>query len=114
MSTCASKFKMPTIVFDEIDTGISGKTARKVGNLLHQIGTETQLICVTHLPQVASFADTQLFVEKHSDNYINVKTHIIELSKEERINEVARLLGGEYVTKASKANAIELLAHQIN
>ncbi|ASK78416.1 DNA repair protein RecN [Paraphotobacterium marinum] len=114
MATCASKFKMPTIVFDEIDTGISGKTARKVGNLLHQIGTETQLICVTHLPQVASFADTQLFVEKHSDNYINVKTHIIELSKEERINEVARLLGGEYVTKASKANAIELLAHQIN
>ncbi|MDN4501063.1 DNA repair protein RecN [Alteromonadaceae bacterium BrNp21-10] len=100
---------IPTMIFDEVDTGISGPTASVVGSLLRQLGENCQVMCVTHLPQVAARANNQLFVTKFSDSK-TTETHILELNKNERINELARLLAGDTLTESAIANAKELLA----
>ncbi|GFD69559.1 DNA repair protein RecN [Alteromonas sp. KUL106] len=98
----------PTMIFDEVDTGISGPTASIVGGLLRKLGTQSQVMCVTHLPQVAAQAHNQLFVTKLTDGE-STETQMLPLTKQDRIDELARLLAGDKVTKSALANAKELL-----
>lgn len=100
---------IPTLIFDEVDTGISGPTASVVGQLLRKLGNEQQVMCVTHLPQVAAQAHNQLYVSKHSDDNETI-TQVMPLTPQDRIHELARLLGGDKVTESAIANAKELLA----
>lgn len=104
----ADKVTTPTLIFDEVDVGISGPVAAGVGRLLRQLGATTQLICVTHLPQVASQGHQQMFVEKYTDG-VNTETRMRLLSDDERVHEIARLLAGESVSASAIANARELL-----
>jgi DNA repair protein RecN (Recombination protein N) len=101
-------YSIPTMVFDEVDTGISGQTASIVGKLLNKLGAQSQVICVTHLPQVAAQAHNQLFVTKLTDG-ITTETKVLRLTKEERVNEIARLLAGDELTDTAIANAKDLL-----
>lgn len=98
----------PTMIFDEVDTGISGPTASIVGNLLRKLGKQSQVMCVTHLPQVAAQAHNQLFVTKQTDGE-STETQMLALTKQDRIDELARLLAGDKITKSALANAKELL-----
>ncbi|MBV2129477.1 DNA repair protein RecN [Arsukibacterium indicum] len=104
----ADKITTPTLIFDEVDVGISGPVAAGVGKLLRQLGETTQIICVTHLPQVASQGHQQLFVEKYTDGQAT-ETRMRCLSDEQRISEIARLLAGENISASALANARELL-----
>lgn len=104
----ADKITTPTLIFDEVDVGISGPVAAGVGRLLRQLGQSTQIICVTHLPQVASQGHQQLFVEKYTDG-LATETRMRQLSDDERIAEIARLLAGENISANALANARELL-----
>lgn len=105
----ADKVVTPSLIFDEVDVGISGPTAAMVGAKLQQLARNTQVICVTHLPQVASKGHQQLFVAKLTDGE-NTETTVTELSKQSRVKEIARLLAGDKITESSMANAVELLA----
>jgi DNA repair protein RecN (Recombination protein N) len=105
----AEKVTTPSLIFDEVDVGISGPTAAMVGKKLQQLGENTQVICVTHLPQVASKGHQQLFVSKLSDGE-HTETKITELNQQGRVREIARLLAGDSITDSSLANAQELLA----
>ncbi|MGI5309126.1 DNA repair protein RecN [Rheinheimera sp. WS51] len=104
----ADKVTTPTLIFDEVDVGISGPVAAGVGKLLRQLGDKTQIICVTHLPQVASQGHQQLFVEKYTDG-VDTETRMFALNDEQRISEIARLLAGENISASALANARELL-----
>ena len=100
------------LVFDEVDTGISGGVARAVGQKLKSLSKDSQVICITHLPQVASYADHHLLVEKSGTK--KVSTSVRELAqKGERIEEIARMLSGFEVTESSKKSAEELIATAI-
>ena len=103
----ADKEEIGTLIFDEIDTGISGKTAWKVSEKMAVLGKEHQLICITHLPQIAAMADTHFMIEKMEKEGRSV-TQISELREEKMINEIARLLSATEVTQAVISNAIEL------
>jgi len=105
----ADKVITPTLIFDEVDVGISGPTAAMVGKKLQQLAKNTQVICVTHLPQVASKGHQQLFVAKLTDGE-HTETTVTELSSNGRVQEIARLLAGDKITQNSLANAQELLA----
>ncbi len=97
------------LVFDEVDTGISGGVARAVGQKLKTLSKDSQVICITHLPQVASYADHHLLVEKLGTK--KVTTSVRELNKKnERVEEIARMLSGFEVTASSKKSAEELIA----
>lgn len=104
----AQKMDTPALIFDEVDTGISGPTAAIVGRLLRQLGETTQVMCVTHLPQVAGSGHQHYFVSKQTDG-TETETQMHLLDKTARINELARLLGGEEITRRTLANAKELL-----
>ena len=97
-----------TVVFDEIDTGISGKTSRKVGMKLKEIGKSSQVICVTHSAQIASLAHNHLFVSK-AENNGRTESTVSLLTDKERINEIARILGGIEITKVQIAAAEEMI-----
>ncbi len=105
----ADKVVTPTLIFDEVDVGISGPTAAMVGSKLQQLAKNTQVICVTHLPQVACKGHQQLFVSKLTDGE-HTETNVTELSEQSRIQEIARLLAGDKISQHSLANAQELLA----
>lgn len=105
----ADKIITPTLIFDEVDVGISGPTAAMVGRKLQQLAKNTQVICVTHLPQVACKGHQQFFVSKLTDGE-HTETKVTELSEESRIQEIARLLAGDKISEHSLANAQELLA----
>lgn len=98
-----------TYLFDEVDTGISGETAEKVGKKLHAIGKGQQVICVTHLPQVAAHGDIHFFIQK-SPQKNAVSMQVKELKSSERTQEIARLISGEKITKTSLAHAEQLLS----
>ena len=100
--------KLPTIIFDEIDTGISGDIAGKTGTMFKRIAEFMQVICITHLPQVAAKGDHHFKVYKHEENGI-VRSDIRPLSPKERVDEIAAMLSGETVTQAALKNAEELL-----
>jgi DNA repair protein RecN (Recombination protein N) len=104
----AKKMDTPALIFDEIDVGISGPTAAKVGQLLRELGQSTQVITVTHLPQVAGQANQHYFVSKQT-NSKKTSTDMQKLDNNGRLNELARLLGGDKITDATLANAKELL-----
>jgi DNA repair protein RecN (Recombination protein N) len=104
----SSNNDVATMIFDEVDSGISGSTASVVGQLLRKLGEKAQVICVTHLPQVAARAHNQMFVTKFSDKK-TTETHMICLQESERIEELARLLAGDTLTESAIANARELL-----
>lgn len=103
----AKKDKTDTLIFDEIDSGISGKTAWKVSEKLGILGKEHQVICITHLPQIAAMADNHFLIEKTADKEKTV-TNIREVKEEESIRELARLLGSEKITETALSNAREL------
>lgn len=99
---------LPTIIFDEIDSGISGEVANKVGNLVRKISDNHQVIAITHLPQMASKGDEHFWVYKNTQG--NITTSGLKLlNTEERINEIAKMISGNEVTQASLKNAKELL-----
>ena len=100
---------LPTIIFDEIDTGVSGDTAQKMGAILEQMGRRMQVICITHLPQIAARGNSHLKVVKTSDEK-TTHTSILPLSAEEKTEEIARMLSGARTTDAALANARELLS----
>lgn len=105
----ARKMETPALIFDEVDVGISGPTAAVVGKLLRQLGESTQVMCVTHLPQVAGCGHHHFYVSKETDGAMT-ETHMQPLDKRARLQELARLLGGSEVTRNTLANAKELLA----
>ena len=99
---------IPTLIFDEVDVGISGSTASVVGKLLRQLGDKRQVLCVTHLPQVACCGHNQFNVEKFIIDE-KTETKMTALSQEERVPALARLLGGSQITELALANAREML-----
>lgn len=105
----AQKSSIPTLIFDEVDVGIGGKTAEIVGNLLQQLGQRNQLLCITHLPQVAAKGSHHITVTKEK-NKTSTEVHIKTLNAAERVKEIARMLGGITISKQTLAHAEELLA----
>jgi DNA repair protein RecN (Recombination protein N) len=99
---------LPTIVFDEIDTGISGEAALKVSKVMKQHALKHQVIAITHLPQIAGKADNHLFVYKTSDKQ-QTHTHIKTLTAHERVEEIARMLHGENPSEKVLEAAKELI-----
>lgn len=106
-SVLADREDTPTLIFDEIDTGISGITAGKVAEKMHLIGTSRQVLCITHLAQIAAMADTHYRIEKSSQEH-STHTEIHELEEKESIEELARLLGGAKVTESILESAKEM------
>ena len=106
----AKKVSTPTLIFDEVDVGISGPTAAVVGRMLRTLGDSTQVFCVTHLPQVAGNGHQHMFVNKHTKAG-KTETSMVSLDKLQRVEELARLLGGDVITSNTLANAKELLHH---
>ncbi|MGR5144473.1 DNA repair protein RecN [Photobacterium sp. DNB23_23_1] len=104
----AQKVETPSLIFDEVDVGISGPTAAIVGKMLRTLGGSTQVMCVTHLPQVAGCGHQQMFVAKKSSKG-QTETNMYPLTQDARVNELARLLGGSEITERTLANAKELL-----
>ena len=104
----AQKKNMPTIIFDEIDTGVSGTMAERMGQVMGAICSHAQVLCITHLPQIAALGDHHYRVYKE-ENEEGTLSHIIPLSTEERIQEIANMLSGAKITPEALANAKQLL-----
>lgn len=108
-SLLADAGELPTMIFDEIDSGISGEVSLKVGEIMKQLSRNHQLISITHLPQIARTADKHLYIYKETkDNRTN--TRIKELNGEERVIELAKMLSGDKISDAALANAREMIA----
>ena len=97
-----------TIIFDEVDTGVSGKVATSIGDKMLQLAKQKQVICITHLPQVASLADYQYSIEKTIGTQETL-TSIHLLKTDERVTEIAKMLSGEQITQEAIENAKKLL-----
>jgi DNA repair protein RecN (Recombination protein N) len=100
---------IPTMVFDEVDSGVGGGVAEMVGRRLAEVASDRQVLCVTHLPQVASLADQHLRISKVTDGTAT-RTGVAPLDHEERVDELARMLGGVEITRKTRAHAAEMLA----
>lgn len=99
---------LDTMIFDEIDTGVSGRAAHKIAYKMHELSMYKQVICVTHLAQIAAYADNHLYIEKHqSDGFTS--TSVRSLSDDERISEIARIIGGDVITATTLKSAKELI-----
>ncbi|MGZ8511573.1 MAG: DNA repair protein RecN, partial [Chitinophagaceae bacterium] len=107
-SLVAQSIDLPTMIFDEIDTGISGEAAKQVGIILKELAARRQLICITHQPQIAGKADAHFFVYKEIVKD-TVKANIRQLTNEERITAIAKMLSGEKPTAAALENAREMV-----
>jgi DNA repair protein RecN (Recombination protein N) len=107
-SVLASSSGLPAIIFDEIDSGVSGEVASMVGNILAEMGKNMQVINITHLPQVASRGGMHYHVYKEESDHSTI-TRVRLLNDDERVKEVARLLSGSTITEAAMRNARELL-----
>lgn len=103
----ADKDRIETLIFDEIDAGISGRTAWKVSEKMGILGKDHQLICITHLPQIAAMADTHFMIEKQVVDSRST-TQIRELLPKESVEELARMLGGDEITPSALQNAREM------
>ena len=99
---------VPTLIFDEVDSGIGGRVAEIVGHLLKKLGKDHQVLCVTHLPQVAAAADQQWQVSKAVEDGVTL-SHIAVLDGEQRVEEIARMLGGVKITETTRKHAAEML-----
>jgi DNA repair protein RecN (Recombination protein N) len=109
-SLVVKSLDLPTLIFDEIDTGISGEAARQVGIIMKAMGAERQVICITHQPQIAGKASAHFFVYKEVKGDA-IKANIRLLTREERITAIARMLSGEKPTAAAMENAREMVMH---
>ncbi|RYG51015.1 MAG: DNA repair protein RecN [Chitinophagaceae bacterium] len=109
-SLVAQSIDLPTMIFDEIDTGISGEAAKQVGIILKELSDKRQVICITHQPQIAGKANAHFFVYKEIVKDV-VKTNIRQLSNEERITAIAKMLSGEKPTAAALENAREMVGN---
>lgn len=109
----ADKDGIPTLIFDEIDAGVSGKTARKIGMKMHELASVSQVICVTHSAQIASLADLHFLISKGVKGGVT-ETSVTVLDKEGRINEISRILGGIDVTAAQRDAAIDMLSERFS
>ena len=109
-SLVAKSVDLPTMIFDEIDTGISGEPAKQVGLLLQQLGLNRQVLCITHQPQIAAKGHAHLYVYKEQ-NGAETQTHLRTLSNEERVLHLARMIGGDPPSKTAMSNAQELMAN---
>jgi DNA repair protein RecN (Recombination protein N) len=100
--------QVPTLIFDEVDAGIGGRVAEIVGRMLKQLGTRHQVMCITHLPQVAASADQQWQVVKAT---VSGKVHsrVTALDRGQRVEEIARMLGGVKITETTRKHAAEML-----
>ena len=104
----ANAEEVSTIIFDEVDTGVSGKTSQKIGFKLHDLARTTQIICITHAAQIAAVADQHYLISKSEDEG-RMRTSLIQLDKEGRVDEIARIIGGINVTDQVRATAREML-----
>jgi DNA repair protein RecN (Recombination protein N) len=102
----------PGLIFDEVDAGIGGRAADAVGRKLRALGSAFQVLCITHLPQIAAYADTQFVIEKRVDDG-RTRTVISRVKDSARIDELSRMLGGAVVTDAVRASAREMLAKRL-
>jgi DNA repair protein RecN (Recombination protein N) len=107
-SLVAASMQLPTLIFDEIDSGISGEAARQVGLIMKELALSHQLICITHQPQIAGKADAHYWVYKEAKGN-TIHTGIRQLSEEERVNAIASMLSGEAPSAAALANAREMI-----
>lgn len=107
-SVFADSFGVQTVIYDEIDAGVSGKTARKIGIKLKKSAQGTQTICVTHSAQIASLADRQLLIQKQVVG-TRTETQVAEITGEDRVREIARILGGVTVSETMRSSARELI-----
>ena len=106
--------RAPTLIFDEVDVGVGGSTAEVVGNSLQVLAKTNQVLCITHLPQVAAKGSQHLSVDKDANQSAQVTaTNIRMLNKSERIQEIARMLGGIDITQNTLAHAQEMLGKQL-
>ncbi|MBR6536512.1 MAG: DNA repair protein RecN [Lachnospiraceae bacterium] len=105
----ADRDEIPTLIFDEIDTGISGRTAQLVSEKMAEISRSRQVLCITHLPQIAAMADAHYLIEKSTDG-VKTVTKIEHLAQEQSVEELARMLGGAGITEAVLQNAREMKA----
>jgi len=106
------KEALKTLIFDEIDTGIGGKTAEFIAQKLRELARRHQIVCITHLPQIASFAAHHYRIEKHVEKD-RTYTTVTKLGFEERVKEIARLISGSHVTPTALQNAREMLTHNL-
>ena len=106
-SVMADEDEIETLIFDEIDTGISGRTAQKVAEKMALIASSHQVICITHLPQIAAMADTHFEITKKSEDGA-AHTSIRKLEEDEQVEELARLLGGVSITQTVADSAVEM------
>ena len=104
----ADQDEVPTLIFDEVDTGVSGRAAQKIGRKLKQASRGRQIICVTHLAQVAAFGDSHYLIQKRTESN-RTFTQVQRLHQEQRIQELARIMGGERITSTLLQNAREML-----
>lgn len=103
------KDQIPTLIFDEIDTGISGTIAKRVGEKMYQVSTKHQVLCITHLPQISALSDCHYFVSKKVENS-KTFTEIRTLSKYDKIKEIAKMTGGDEISDVTLENASEIVA----
>ena len=103
--------QVPTLIFDEVDAGIGGRVAEIVGKLIKDLGKKHQVMCITHLPQVAACGDQQWQVAKSAGNGTNgkVSSKVTVLDKTQRVEEIARMLGGVKITDTTRKHAAEML-----
>jgi DNA repair protein RecN (Recombination protein N) len=104
MADCSN---LPTLIFDEIDTGISGETASLMGSMLQKMSNHAQIICITHLPQIAAMGKEHYFVRKTDTE--TTQTEVTQLTEDERITAIARMLSGTNISDAAIQNAQDLL-----
>ena len=108
-SLTAEAVSLPTLIFDEVDTGISGEAARQVAGLLRKLSEYHQVICITHQPQVAARGTKHFYVFKGEDGTGRITTKVRELAQDERVLSIARMIGGEKPSDAAVQNARELM-----
>ena len=104
----ADKDAVPTVIYDEIDSGVSGKAAGRIGEVLRQSAQGHQILCITHTAQIAALADCHLLIQKNVSNE-RTYTEIHPLDENGRVEALARLISGDHVTELSRANAREML-----
>ena len=100
--------EISSMVFDEIDTGVSGRAALKIANKLHELSKNKQVLCVTHLAQIAAYADNHLFIEKNVQQG-RTYTKVTSLEHHDRIREIARIIGGDIITQTTLKSAEEMI-----
>ncbi|OFI47837.1 DNA repair protein RecN [Floricoccus penangensis] len=107
-SSFSRKENKTSIVFDEVDTGVSGRVAQAIANKIYKISAAGQVLCISHLPQVVAIADTQFYIEKQSSDDVTTST-VRKLDYEERVEEIAKMLAGDDISKEARAQAEKLL-----